>query len=294
MERAVTRLQKKNPKLTKMPIASKAVKKTENQHRPKLAAIENNKTTRCAAGGGCPPLPKVPAKITRDTEKPTQNRIPEKLTQNRIPEKSTQNRIPRKARTATTQGGPTQQRKLQEESVQKKNQVSTRNKTDQILPAVAAVGTATGRTASLAPPPAAATVMKCRATLSTWAFAPTWALQGIEDHHSLFPDNITNLDSLPELNLLPKNSESSSSSSSSNDPQQCREYANDIYQNLLVAEKKAVYRITPNLMGRQREIDASHRRILVDWLVLVHIKFEQLADTFHICMDILDRYLQVN
>lgn len=278
MERAVTRLQKKNPKPTKMPIASKAVKKTENQHRPKLAAIENNKTTRCAAGGGCPPLPKVPAKITRDTEKSTQNRIPEK---------STQNRIPRKTRTATTQGGPTQQRKLQEESVQKKNQVSTRNKTDQI--AVAAVGTATGRTAvsaSLAPP-AAGTVMKCRATLSTWAS------QGIEDHHSLFPDNITNLDSLPELNLLPKNSESSSSSSS-NDPQQCREYANDIYQNLLVAEKKAVYRITPNLMGRQREIDASHRRILVDWLVLVHIKFEQLADTFHICMDILDRYLQVS
>lgn len=284
MERAVTRLQKKNPKPTKMPIASKAVKKTENQHRPKLAAIENNKTTRCAAGGGCPPLPKVPAKITRGI--PAINT--EKSTQNRIPEKSTQNRIPRKTRTATTQGGPTQQRKLQEESVQKKNQVSTRNKTDQTLPAVAAVGTATGRTAvsaSLAPPPAAATVMKCRATL------PTWALQGIEDHHSLFPDNITNLDSLPELNLLPKNTESSSSS---NDPQQCREYANDIYQNLLVAEKKAVYRITPNLLGRQRDIDASHRRILVDWLVLVHIKFEQLADTFHICMDILDRYLQVN
>lgn len=103
------------------------------------------------------------------------------------------------------------------------------------------------------------------------------------DFHSLGPDNVTNLHSMPEL----------WSSKELKDPQQCTEYVKDIYENLLAAERDQVHKTIPSVLTLQTEVGENHRRVLVDWLIQVHTKFELLPDTLHICIDILDRYLQV-
>lgn len=100
--------------------------------------------------------------------------------------------------------------------------------------------------------------------------------------HSLQPDHITDSDALPELD-----------SRELNDPQQCTEYIRDIYENLLMAEREQIYRTMPVMLNQQSEVKETHRRVLVDWLIQVHQKFNLLPDTLHICIDILDRYLQV-
>jgi hypothetical protein len=100
--------------------------------------------------------------------------------------------------------------------------------------------------------------------------------------HSLAPDHITNLDSLPwDTNEL-------------RDPQQCTEYVGDIYEHLLEMERKAVYKTTPSMLTQQSEVQERHRGVLVDWLVQVHLKFHLLPETLHACIDIVDRYLQVS
>lgn len=103
------------------------------------------------------------------------------------------------------------------------------------------------------------------------------------DFHELTPDHVTDLDSLPQLG----------SSTELKDPQQCTEYVNDIYENMLVAEREPIYRTTPSVLTRQSEVKENHRRVLVDWLIQVHTKFGLLPDTLHVCIDIMDRYLQV-
>lgn len=105
-----------------------------------------------------------------------------------------------------------------------------------------------------------------------------------KDCHSLLPDVVTDLTSLPS---------DPSIEDDLHDPQQCAEYVQDIYRSLLVAETRPVFRVGPDLLSRQTEVEGSHRRVLVDWLVQVHTRFSLLPDTLHICMDILDRYLQV-
>ncbi len=102
--------------------------------------------------------------------------------------------------------------------------------------------------------------------------------------HLLLPDNIVDFDTLPSI----------STPDEWEDPQQCAQYANDIYQHLLTSETAMVYRITPELMSQQTEIAARHRRVLLDWLVQVHVKFDLYPETLHICIDMIDRYLQVS
>ena len=101
--------------------------------------------------------------------------------------------------------------------------------------------------------------------------------------HSLAPDHVADLESLSQV-WTPQEL---------HDPQQCTEYAQDIYQNLLETERSPAYKTTPSVLTEQPEVDEKHRRVLVDWLVQVHTKFDLLPDTLHGCIDILDRYLQV-
>lgn len=78
------------------------------------------------------------------------------------------------------------------------------------------------------------------------------------------------------------------------DPQLCTEYVREIYQHLLNTERKKEFKLNTSFMALQTGVDNSHRRVLVDWLAQVHMKFNHLPDTLHICMDIIDRYLKVS
>ena len=73
----------------------------------------------------------------------------------------------------------------------------------------------------------------------------------------------------------------------------CSSYAEDIYAYLMESEKRECYTIRPDFLDHQPRVNASNRRVLVDWLVKVHQKFDMQHETLFIAVDTLDRYLQV-
>lgn len=78
------------------------------------------------------------------------------------------------------------------------------------------------------------------------------------------------------------------------DPYMCREYVRDIYNNLLALEQDACYTIREGFMDYQSEVRPRHRAVLIDWLMQVQRKFGLLQETLFICIDTIDRYLQVS
>ena len=48
----------------------------------------------------------------------------------------------------------------------------------------------------------------------------------------------------------------------------------------------------PNCMGTQEEINVKMRRILVDWLTDVHMKFKLVPETLFITINMVDRYTE--
>ena len=45
-------------------------------------------------------------------------------------------------------------------------------------------------------------------------------------------------------------------------------------------------------MSKQNEINESMRQVLIDWLIEVHFKFKMKAETLHIAINLLDRFLE--
>lgn len=81
--------------------------------------------------------------------------------------------------------------------------------------------------------------------------------------------------------------------SDQNDPQQCSQYANDIYDNLRVAE--LIKRPQSNFMETlQRDITQSMRGILVDWLVEVSEEYKLVPDTLYLAVHFIDLFLSQN
>ena len=78
------------------------------------------------------------------------------------------------------------------------------------------------------------------------------------------------------------------------DPQMCQEYVRDIYKNLLELEREESYTINKGFFEGKSEVQSWHRAVLVDWLIQVQRKFGLLQETLYICVDTLDRYLQVS
>ena len=50
----------------------------------------------------------------------------------------------------------------------------------------------------------------------------------------------------------------------------------------------------PNCLGTQEEINVKMRRILVDWLIDVHMKFKLLPETLFITINMVDRYTELH
>ncbi|KAI3842582.1 hypothetical protein MKW92_018621 [Papaver armeniacum] len=77
------------------------------------------------------------------------------------------------------------------------------------------------------------------------------------------------------------------------DPQFCTTIACDIYENLRASENKK--RPSIDFMERvQKDINASMRAILVDWLVEVAEEYRLIPDTLYLTINYIDRYLSGN
>ena len=69
------------------------------------------------------------------------------------------------------------------------------------------------------------------------------------------------------------------------------EYADDILENLINEENKVNNDINPNYFEFQHEISPNMRRILIDWLLSVHHKFNFKSETLYMTIYIMDAYL---
>ena len=78
------------------------------------------------------------------------------------------------------------------------------------------------------------------------------------------------------------------------DPQLCIEYAKDIYKHWLEIERRNAYLITEDFMTSVFFVRPSHRAVLIDWLFQIQPQFHLLNETMYLCVDILDRVLQVS
>lgn len=54
----------------------------------------------------------------------------------------------------------------------------------------------------------------------------------------------------------------------------------------------STYRASERCLAPQTEINVRMRRILIEWLVDVHLKFRLLPETLYICVNLMDRYCQ--
>ncbi|KAK4572747.1 hypothetical protein RGQ29_030965 [Quercus rubra] len=77
------------------------------------------------------------------------------------------------------------------------------------------------------------------------------------------------------------------------DPQLCATIACDIYQHLRASEAKK--RPSTDFMDKiQKDINASMRAILIDWLVEVAEEYRLVPDTLYLTVNYIDRYLSGN
>ena len=97
----------------------------------------------------------------------------------------------------------------------------------------------------------------------------------------------------PVVDTMPANVQNMDSKDG-DDPQMCQQYVRDIYKNLLELEREESYTINKGFLEGKSEVQSWHRAVLVDWLIQVQRKFGLLQETLYICVDTLDRYLQVN
>ncbi|KAL3513687.1 hypothetical protein ACH5RR_026404 [Cinchona calisaya] len=78
-----------------------------------------------------------------------------------------------------------------------------------------------------------------------------------------------------------------------NDPQSCATIACDIYKHLRASEVKK--RPATDFMERvQKDINASMRAILIDWLVEVAEEYRLVPETLYLTINYIDRYLSGN
>ncbi|KAK7311526.1 hypothetical protein RJT34_09730 [Clitoria ternatea] len=77
------------------------------------------------------------------------------------------------------------------------------------------------------------------------------------------------------------------------DPQFCASFAQEIYEYL--RESEGIKRPSMDFMEKiQKDLNASMRGILIDWLVEVAEEYKLLPDTLFLTVNYIDRYLSVN
>ena len=74
------------------------------------------------------------------------------------------------------------------------------------------------------------------------------------------------------------------------DPQQCYDYIDDIYEYFKECDGMNLP-LDGYMTLVQNDISERMRSILLDWLIEVHLKFKLLPETLHLTINIIDRYL---
>jgi cyclin B len=94
----------------------------------------------------------------------------------------------------------------------------------------------------------------------------------------------------PEL----KNSKSSTRSSIiKRNTQIPYEYFNEYLETYCREERTLEFKIKPNFMKNQKEINCRMRAIIVNWIIDVHDRFKLLPDTLFLSIIIFDRYMSI-
>ncbi|KOO24210.1 hypothetical protein Ctob_001548 [Chrysochromulina tobinii] len=73
------------------------------------------------------------------------------------------------------------------------------------------------------------------------------------------------------------------------DPQLCHHYTKEIYSYLRDLELE--HRVAPQFMQSQRDINATMRGILIDWLVEVAEEYRLESETLYLAVNYIDRFL---
>ena len=71
------------------------------------------------------------------------------------------------------------------------------------------------------------------------------------------------------------------------------EYFNEFLETYCREEKTLEFRIKPNFMKNQQEINCRMRAIIVNWIIEVHDRFKLLPDTLFLSVIIFDRYMSI-
>ena len=71
------------------------------------------------------------------------------------------------------------------------------------------------------------------------------------------------------------------------------EYFNEFLETYCREEKTLEFRIKPNFMKNQQEINSRMRAIIVNWIIEVHDRFKLLPDTLFLSVIIFDRYMSI-
>lgn len=75
------------------------------------------------------------------------------------------------------------------------------------------------------------------------------------------------------------------------DPQAVTDYVEDIFKHL--KQKERVDRANPSYMRSQTDITDKMRKVVIAWLVEVHLRFGVSTDTFFLAINVMDRFLSL-
>ena len=90
-----------------------------------------------------------------------------------------------------------------------------------------------------------------------------------------------------------KNNISSKSNKLQRNTQIPYEYFNEYLETYCREEKTLEFKIKPNFMKNQKEINCRMRAIIVNWMIEVHDRFKLLPDTLFLGVIIFDRYMSI-
>ena len=71
------------------------------------------------------------------------------------------------------------------------------------------------------------------------------------------------------------------------------EYFNDFLETYCREEKTLEFKIKPNFIKNQQEVNCRMRAIIVNWIIEVHDRFKLLPDTLFLSIIIFDRYMSI-
>uniref|UniRef100_A0A6B2L8Z6 Uncharacterized protein n=1 Tax=Arcella intermedia TaxID=1963864 RepID=A0A6B2L8Z6_9EUKA len=66
-------------------------------------------------------------------------------------------------------------------------------------------------------------------------------------------------------------------------------YEDDVFQYLICQEQKS--RVSPNYFIHQTDLTERMRKIMVDWLIKVHLTFNLMPESLYLAVQLMDRYL---